>query len=176
MRIWLHWTLLLICVGCLGLKADPIADDHLPELGVVPMRPTSLEIKKVVEYYLKGSDPVLVDFKICRRLAKRGDRRDDCVIEAGAPRLASGEKDYLWMSLLVPRSLSSRNLVVRFSQADQVRASAREVLPSGEGAMRYVIHPSIPLLPPGSYEATVWWDDQVNLKLLDETSFDVGKS
>src|SRR5262245_52004577 len=99
-------------------------------------KPSSDELKKVLEYYNRGRDVMLFEHKFCRDVGKDKDTKNDCVNEVAATEIPKGEKAILWMNFVVPREFKEGNLLIQFNQNGVTRSAATRSITVKDGALR----------------------------------------
>ena len=73
-------------------------------------KPDGPTAKKVLDYYLNGSEVVLLDYQFCS-----GIKDTECIDPVDPKTLASGASAYLWMNFMVPKPVKS-TLFIQFKR------------------------------------------------------------
>lgn len=76
-------------------------------------KPTTAEVKKVMDYYRDGSDAILVDSMLCEEIEKSGENKNECAKPLGNGPVPLHKNGYMWMNFLVPGN-DKVNLLVQF--------------------------------------------------------------
>ena len=91
-------------------------------------KPTSDEVRKVMDYYKEGGEAILVESRLCVDIEKSGDDKNECTETLPDGPLQMGQNAYLWMNYLVPGS-DPATLLVQFKykgralNSDEIRLS-----------------------------------------------------
>lgn len=73
-------------------------------------KPDGATAKKVLDYYLNGSEVVLLDYQFC------SDIKDtECIGPVDPKALTNGSSAYLWMNFMVPKPVKS-TLFIQFKR------------------------------------------------------------
>lgn len=78
--------------------------------------PSSAEAKKVLDYYYKGQGQgvVLIESKLCAKIDKEGDNKNNCADSLSPTSLQTKQKLNLWMAFLVPNNDPAQNIIIQF--------------------------------------------------------------
>jgi hypothetical protein len=97
-------------------QTRPAPSDASPAQEIA--RPTSDEVKRVLNYYLqgKGMGPVLIEAKICRDIIAAGKDENECGGDITTHVIKKGESWYLWMAFMVPSGEDTQNIVIMFEK------------------------------------------------------------
>ena len=129
-------------------------------------KPTSAEVKKVLDYYFqgRGQSAILVESKLCQRVSEQGETKNECVVEMADARIAKGKDAYLWMNFLVPAG-DQANILVQYSRMDRVRDTSTVSL---RAATRYRTWKKIPTSTVGDWKVNI-------VQEMDGADVDVGQ-
>ncbi len=96
----------IICALAVTLLCGPL-------VAMAQDKPTPEEARKVINYYFNGKSQgvVLIEYKICKEISKKGETKNECVTEILNKTVAKGEEVYLWMNFLVPVGEKSKILL-----------------------------------------------------------------
>ena len=96
-------------------------------------KPTAEEVQSVLNHYNSGSEVILVDYQFCSAIAREGENKNECVDSLDPATLKRGDKVYLWMNYMVPKS-TTPSIRLQFLNAGRVGKS-RDI--SLTGSFRY---------------------------------------
>lgn len=104
-------------------------------VGAAAAQPPSGEAaNSVVDYYYSdASQPVLMEFKVCKGVYEKGQNQHNCKEEIPEGKLREGMRAYLWMKFLVPRQASPR-VLMQLNHKGITRDTMNREL---DGAVRY---------------------------------------
>jgi hypothetical protein len=116
-------------------------------------KPTSMEAKKVVDYYYqgKGQGAILMAHKLCAQTYEEGPLKYECKEEITGGQIQKDREVFLWMNYLVPAG-DKTEIIIQFKRNNKVRSVADFELP---GALRYRIWKKIPTDKIGDWQVDI---------------------
>ena len=121
--------LVAICCALLPVLTLAQTPEQAPpqQPSPAPAAPSSVEAKKVLDYYYHGkeSGPLLVDLKACLKVdsaSKDGPTRSECTELVQGP-VKKGTSVTAWMLWLVPDGGKYDDVVIQFLYQGQVRST-----------------------------------------------------
>lgn len=112
--------------------------------------------RQVLDHYWSGDSPVLVEYKFCSEIAKEGENKNQCAVEADPAAIAKGDKVFLWMNYMVPKDTAQNIsvLITRNSRPEKTRDL------KVTGSLRYRAWTTLPTDKSGTYAIQV--DHEIN--------------
>jgi hypothetical protein len=125
----------------------------LPSIIWAQEKPTSEEVKKVVDYYYqgKGQGAILMAHKLCAQIYEEGPLKYECQEEITGGQIQKGREVLLWMNYLVPTG-DKTDIIIQFKRNNKVRSVSNFALP---GALRYRIWKKIPTDKIGDWQVDI---------------------
>jgi hypothetical protein len=125
----------------------------LPSIIWAQEKPTSVEVKKVVDYYYqgKGQGVILMAQKLCAQIYEEGPLKYECQEEITGGQIQKDREVFLWMNYLVPTG-DKTEIIIHFKRNNKVRSVSNFELP---GALRYRIWKKIPTDKIGDWQVDI---------------------
>jgi hypothetical protein len=135
----------------------------LPATAAPPPSPDAA--RSVIDYYFTGDTVLLVDARLCNRVAEAGPDSHACEAPRADALLETGETTYLWLLLMVPEPLESQTIVIQFVQDGTAFSVQRAtVTPS----LRYRLWKKLRFDQPGDWQIRVLHERDGTLQPLGE--------
>jgi hypothetical protein len=95
---------------------------YLPTMSFAQEKPTSDEVRKVVQYYFngKGRGAILMDYKLCQIIYKEGARKNECKLGIINTTIKKGQEVFLWLNFLVPVG-DEAEVLLEYKRKNKVR-------------------------------------------------------
>ena len=125
----------------------------LPSIILAQEKPTSVEVKKVVDYYYqgKGQGAILMAHKLCAQIYEEGPLKYECQDEITGGQIQKDRDVFLWMNYLVPTG-DKTDIIIHFKRKNKVRSVSNFELP---GTLRYRIWKKIPTNKIGDWQVDI---------------------
>lgn len=114
-------------------------------------KPSSEEVRSVMEFYQQGEGAILVQQKLCSAIEKSGENKNECTAEGTPAVINEGDKPLVWMNFLVAGS-EPANVLVQFSYKGRVLSSKELKL---SNSFRYRTWLNAPTTKVGTWKVTV---------------------
>jgi len=89
--------------------------------GLALAKPDASVAKEVLDYYLKGSEVVLLEYNFCASI-----QNTQCIDPVDPTALAKGSEAYLWMNFMVPKTVKSI-LFIQFKYKERTMLTSDDV-------------------------------------------------
>ena len=114
-------------------------------------KPSSEEVRRVMEYYQQGEGAILVQQKMCSAIEKKGQNKNECTTEGTPAVINKGDSPLVWMNFLVAGS-EPANVLVQFNYKGRVLSSKELKL---SNSFRYRTWLNAPTSKVGTWKVTV---------------------
>ena len=114
-------------------------------------KPTSEEVRRVMEFYQQGEGAVLAQQKLCSAIEKAGENKNECTAEGTPAVITKGDKPLVWMNFLVAGS-EPANILVQFNYKGRVLSSKELKL---SNSFRYRTWLKAPTSKAGTWQVTI---------------------
>ncbi len=147
------------------LTAFVVAIACMPCLALAQAKPSSAEIKKVLEYYYGSTSDavVVVDTRLCSDVATQGEHKNECTATISSTAIEVGQPSFLWINFFVPANAGEQKILVQFNQNGVTRMTRQLTL---SGAIRFRAWKKFALDRPGKWSIKILQDKQSGVKEL----------
>ncbi len=139
------------------LTAFVVAIACMPCLALAQAKPSSAEIKKVLEYYYGSTSDavVVVDTRLCSDVATKGERKNECTATISSTAIEVGQPSFLWMNFFIPAKAGEQKILVQFNQNGVTRMTRQLTL---SGSIRFRTWKKFALDRPGQWSVKILHD------------------
>lgn len=114
-------------------------------------KPSSEEVRRVMDFYQQGEGAILAQQKLCIAVEKSGENKNECTAEGSPAVIKSGDHPLVWMNFLVAGS-EPVNVLVQFNHNGRVLSSNELKLSK---SFRYRTWLNAPTSKVGTWKVTV---------------------
>jgi hypothetical protein len=141
----------------------------IPVLIFAQEKPTTNEVRKVIDYYYhgQGKGAVLKNYKFCHKI-----KESNCEEAIAKGKMIKGEKVFLWMDFLVPVG-DKAEMYMEFKRKNKIRKVTDFII---SGSIRYRTYQVIPTNRVGDWVVNIiqeMQDKDINLGEVRYTVVDV---
>ena len=150
------FTALLICAPVLASANDA---------------PDASKVRDVLNYYHNGSTVTLVDYKLCKSIAKEGENKNECAEAIEGSSIEKGSKVYLWMNFLVPGDDTEKaNVLVQYKYKGKTMDTSDLTMPQ---SIRYRTWRSLPTKKTGDWQVSIEQEKETGFVNVETIAFSV---
>ncbi len=127
---------------------------YLPTMSFAQDKPSSDEVRKVVQYYFngKGQGAILMDFNLCQIIHKEGARKNECKLGIANKKIKKGQEVFLWLNFLVPVG-DEAEVLLEYKRKEKVRKIQNISIPK---SFRYRTWRKIPTNKSGNWTINIF--------------------
>ena len=114
-------------------------------------KPSSKEVRRVMEFYQQGKGAILAHQKLCSAVEKAGKNKNECTAEGTPALITRGDKPLVWMNFLVAGTEPAK-VLVQFKYKDRVLSSKELDLGN---SFRYRTWLKAPTSKAGTWKVTI---------------------
>lgn len=116
-------------------------------------RPSADSVRQVMDYYHTGSDVTLLEYKLCRDIAREGENKHECSEVVDGNTIEAGSKVYFWMNFLVPGDTTENaNVLVQFKHKGRAISTYETPMPQ---TIRYRTWRLLPTNKTGDWQVAI---------------------
>lgn len=142
--------------------------------GAALAKPSSDEMKKVLDYYYngEGQGAVLVEYKFCEDVLREGPNKNECSAELAASP-AKDQPVFLWMAYSLPKNESDRDILIQMNHNGITREVQSVQI---NGSLRYRTWKRIVFKKSGKWELKITQDgDNGDMDVLADLQVEVAE-